>query len=66
MNLFRNPSHVIILVAVLVVVFGAARLPMLAKNVGQSLKIFRKEVRELSLDASPAESDETQTAQNPK
>lgn len=62
MNLFRNPSHLIVLVVVLIVIFGAARLPMLAKNIGQSMKIFRKEVRELrDDDAEPVPNEPTAT-----
>ncbi len=42
--------HVIVLIVVVLIVFGAPRLPMIAKNLGQSLKIFKKEVQELSED----------------
>ncbi|GAA2247748.1 hypothetical protein GCM10010401_21940 [Rarobacter faecitabidus] len=42
----REPSHWLVLIIVLVLVFGAARLPMIAKNIGQSMKIFRKEMKD--------------------
>lgn len=41
-----KPSHIIVLVIVLVVVFGASKLPDVAKYFGQSLKVLRKEMRE--------------------
>lgn len=49
-----KPWHVIILVAVVVLIFGAQRLPDLARSVGQSLKIFKSEVKELTADDGQA------------
>ncbi|MGC5165705.1 twin-arginine translocase TatA/TatE family subunit [Luteimicrobium sp. DT211] len=40
--------HLIIVVGVLVLLFGANKLPELAKGVGSSLKIFKNEVKELT------------------
>jgi sec-independent protein translocase protein TatA len=53
------PWHIIILVVVLVVLFGAKRLPGAASSLGKSMHIFRDSVRGLSGDdtdsaASPA------------
>ena len=39
------PWHIIILVVVLVVLFGAKRLPGAAQSLGQSMHIFKKSVR---------------------
>ncbi|NEM91116.1 twin-arginine translocase TatA/TatE family subunit [Galbitalea soli] len=36
--------HLVIILAVLVLLFGATRLPALTRGVGQSLRIFRDEV----------------------
>lgn len=41
-----RPIEIIALLAIVVLLFGAKKLPELAKGVGQSLKIFRKEVKE--------------------
>jgi sec-independent protein translocase protein TatA len=48
----RNISawHVLIVVLVVVLLFGAKRLPDLAKSVGQSMKIFKNEVKDLRDD----------------
>jgi len=49
---FRNlgPIHVIILLAVVILIFGAKRLPDVAKSVGQSMKIFKNEIKDLKDD----------------
>ena len=55
-----KPWHIIVLVVVILLLFGARRLPDLARSVGQSLKIFKKEVKELNDDGdttTPAASD---------
>lgn len=41
-----RPIEIIALLAIIVLLFGAKKLPELAKGVGQSLKIFRKEVKD--------------------
>jgi sec-independent protein translocase protein TatA len=43
-DIFRGPGWIIILVLVLLL-FGAPRLPALARSMGQSMKIFRTEVK---------------------
>ena len=54
--MLRNISawHVIIVLLVVVLLFGAKRLPDLAKSVGQSMKIFKHEVKDLRDDDAPA------------
>lgn len=42
--------HILIIVLVIVILFGAKRLPDVASSVGKSLKIFKKEVSELRED----------------
>lgn len=44
------PWHIIILVVVLVLLFGATRLPRAAKSLGQSMRIFKDEVQGLTRD----------------
>jgi sec-independent protein translocase protein TatA len=50
--------HLILLVAVVVLLFGAKRLPDAARSLGKSMRIFKSEVKEMqsdgkSHDASP-------------
>ncbi|WP_083612090.1 Sec-independent protein translocase subunit TatA [Mycobacterium sp. ST-F2] len=42
-----GPWHWLVLAVVVVVLFGAKKLPDAAQSVGKSLRIFRSEIREL-------------------
>ena len=42
-----TPGHLAIIAVLLVVLFGAKRLPDAARSLGKSLRIFKSEVREL-------------------
>lgn len=42
--------QILIILLVLILVFGAGKLPTIASSVGQSLKVFKKEVSELRDD----------------
>jgi len=37
--------HLLIVLAIVVLIFGAAKLPALAKSVGQSARIFKSEMK---------------------
>ena len=53
--MFRNGLegwHVIVLLVIVVLLFGTKRLPEIAKSVGQSLKIFKSEVKDLTSDST--------------
>ena len=39
--------HLVVLLLVILLLFGANRLPDLARSVGRSMKIFKSEVKEL-------------------
>lgn len=46
----------IIILAVVLLLFGATRLPALAKSLGQSARVLRKELKSDESDAAKAES----------
>lgn len=58
------PSHAVMLsvspivwitvIIILVVVFGAAKLPEIARNVGKSAKVLKEELKDLAEDENPA------------
>ena len=48
--------HLLIILAVVVLIFGAAKLPALAKSVGQSARIFKSEMKTMKAEASEAAS----------
>lgn len=43
----REPSHILILLLVLVLLFGAKRLPDSARSLARSLRIFKSEIKEI-------------------
>ena len=52
-----QPWHWIVLLVVVLLLFGSTRLPGLAKSVGQSMKIFKKEIKDLRDDGSDSSND---------
>ena len=52
--------HFLIIIAVVVLLFGAPKLPGLAKSLGQSLRIFRGEMKQMKDESTEAKkTDET-------
>lgn len=50
-----SPTHIVVLLVLILLVFGANRLPDIARSVGQSMKVFKKEIKDLR-----EEDDDTQ------
>jgi sec-independent protein translocase protein TatA len=50
MGLFDSPWHLIIVLVILVLLFGSAKLPKLAKSLGESMRIFKGEAQKLHSD----------------
>ena len=50
MPFLREPSHILILLIVVVILFGAKRLPDSARSLGKSLRIFKGEMKEMKKD----------------
>lgn len=42
--------HLLIILAVILLLFGAAKLPALAKSLGQSARVFRGEMKAMKAD----------------
>ncbi|HEY2193922.1 MAG TPA: Sec-independent protein translocase subunit TatA [Actinomycetospora sp.] len=57
-----SPVHWLIIVGVLVLLFGAKKLPDLARSVGQSARVFHSEIRELSHENAGATAATAATA----
>ena len=55
MNL--GPKEIIILLIVVLVLFGAKRLPDSARSLGRSMRIFKSEMKEMKADDSVIEED---------
>jgi TatA/E family protein of Tat protein translocase len=55
----REPSHVLILLLVVLVLFGAKRLPDSARSLGKSMRIFKSELKEMKQDDKKSDNDES-------
>jgi len=44
----KEPSHILILLIVVLVLFGAKRLPDSARSLAKSLRIFKSEMKEIN------------------
>ncbi len=53
-RIFDSPWQLLILVLILVLLFGAKRLPDAARGLGRSLRILKSEVKEMQDDGKPA------------
>ncbi|MFI9380570.1 Sec-independent protein translocase subunit TatA [Kutzneria sp. NPDC052558] len=68
---FFTPTHLVIILLVIVVLFGAKKLPSAARGIGQSLRIFKAEMgakdgQAEDTPAQPAPPQQlTQTPQQP-
>jgi sec-independent protein translocase protein TatA len=58
-----QPWHLIILVLVVVLLFGAKRLPDAARSIGKSMKIFKAETKDLHGDKSAEDAEPAETKQ---
>ncbi len=58
-----RPWHIIVLVAVLILLFGAKRLPDAARALGRSLRIIKAETKGLMDEPAPSDLDEKADAQ---
>ncbi|KZS52763.1 preprotein translocase subunit TatA [Mycobacterium kansasii] len=58
-----SPWHWAILAVVVIVLFGAKKLPDAARSLGKSMRIFKSEIREMQSETKPQPSAlETNTA----
>ncbi|RXZ70739.1 twin-arginine translocase TatA/TatE family subunit [Agromyces albus] len=57
--------HALIILAVILLLFGAPKLPALARSLGQSMKILKSEVRSDKADDAPAAGDAPASSDEP-
>lgn len=51
--------HIVIIIVLAIVLFGAPKLPGLARSVGQSLRIFKSEVKQMKDENNSGDASET-------
>ncbi|MSW53831.1 MAG: twin-arginine translocase TatA/TatE family subunit [Actinobacteria bacterium] len=59
MPFLREPSHILLLLIVIIVLFGAKRLPDSARSLGRSLRIFKSEMKDMKNDDKNENKDDT-------
>jgi sec-independent protein translocase protein TatA len=47
MGFLKEPSHLLLVLLVVVILFGSRRLPDVARGLGQSMRIFKSEVKQM-------------------
>ena len=57
--------HLLIILAVILLLFGAAKLPALAKSVGQSARVFKGEMKAMKDEDAPADGTAASTVADP-
>ena len=50
--------EIVVLLIVILVLFGAKRLPDSARSLGRSMRIFKSEMKEMKTDESPSEEND--------
>lgn len=63
--IFDSPVQIAVVVGIIVLLFGAGRLPQLAKSLGQSRKAFRDGMREAEMEDAAATAQISQGAAAP-
>jgi sec-independent protein translocase protein TatA len=72
-DLFDSPWKILIVAAVLIVLFGSAKLPVAARSLGKSMRILKTEMKSLHEDGTesgstapaPAEAEQLPATQHP-
>jgi len=65
MGFLREPSHLILVGLIVVILFGSRRLPDVARGLGQSMRIFKAEVKQMQNDDTPPRRTSAETAEPP-
>ena len=52
-----GPTEIVVLLVLVLILFGAKRLPELARSLGQGVKEFKKSVKEIREDVDDSESN---------
>jgi len=50
MGLFREPWVIVLIIVLVLLLFAGPKLPAFAKSLGQSMRVFRKEVKSMKDD----------------
>ena len=59
MPFLREPTHLLLVLLVLILLFGAKRLPDSARSLAKSLKIFKTEMKDINSDEKKPDEKKT-------
>jgi sec-independent protein translocase protein TatA len=62
MGIFGNTfgwPHLIVILVIVLIIFGGAKLPGLARGLGQSVKVFKNEIKPEDADKKPEDGSAT-------
>lgn len=59
-----GPMQLLIIVLLIVLLFGAAKLPTMARSLGRSMRIFKSEMNEMKKDGTPSAVTPADTVNN--
>ncbi|QIK83515.1 twin-arginine translocase TatA/TatE family subunit [Sanguibacter sp. HDW7] len=65
MFLKDHPLAIVVILLLILLLFGSSKLPDLARNLGRSMRIVKKEVREMRADDDTAAPSAPTTPQTP-
>lgn len=51
-RLFEHPALLAVVILLIILLFGAPKLPIMARSLGQSMRVFKSEVDEMKSDSS--------------
>lgn len=57
MPFLREPTHLLLILLVLVLLFGAKRLPDSARSLAKSLRIFKSELKDINKDEKKSDDE---------
>ena len=60
-KLFDNPMFIVLILLVIVLLFGAPKLPGMARSLDQSMRIFKSEVKEMKDDGKDSKGENEST-----
>lgn len=63
-QIFSHPATIIVVILLVVLLFGAPKLPGMARSLGQSMRIFKTEVEGLKNDAKSDPKKDAAKAEN--
>jgi len=55
-----GPTELILIILIIVIIFGARKLPELGKSLGEGIKNFRKSISSKEKERPPDKSDESE------